>query len=77
MISNPNELIENLLTSFANRARRLVENKADVLEDSPESLGSQLQIIRLLFENLTTFSQTKTHSCLRGIHTGAILFAFA
>lgn len=68
---------ENYLTSFTNGARSLVKNEANPLQDRLESLGSQFQIVRLLFEDLMAFSQAKAHSYLRSVHTGSILFALA
>ena len=40
MMSDLNGLAENLLTSFADGTCRFVQNKADVLEDHLEPLGS-------------------------------------
>jgi len=76
-MSDSNELIENLLTSFPNGTCRLVENEAYVLEDRLEPLGSELQLVCFFFENLMAFGQMAAHSSPESIHTGSILFALA
>lgn len=76
-MSDSNGLIENILTSFANGTCRLIENKADALEDRLKLLGSQLQIVDFLFENLAAFGQTKVQPFPESIYTGSILFTLA